>query len=257
MLYPGFREKICDGVPVCGCTINTFAPEQIEQLGILGFDFAFIDNEHAPFTDRELLTMITAGDAVGLPCLVRVYENSPSVIRHVMDCGAAGIIVPDCATPQAAQQAIDALKYAPVGKRGLSTTRAASYGLREDLAEYVRKSNEESVLVCQIESPEGVANAEALAAMEEIDVLFIGTTALSHAMGYTGQRSNPEVLAAVKKVEKIARRHHRALGTMVRAGESPQDYIDHGYGMPVGSGSGFFIGGAKTFLSQLRPAEVL
>lgn len=255
MLYPGFRAKIRNGIPVCGCTINSFAPEQVEQLGILGFDFAFLDNEHGPFTDRELLMMITAGDAVGLPCLVRVYENSPSVIKHVMDCGAAGIIVPDCSTPELAQQAIQALKYAPVGSRGLSATRAAYYGLCGSLAEYVQKSNEESVLVCQVESPEGVANVEALAAMDEIDVLFIGTTDLSHAMGLTGQRSNPEVLAAVEQVELVAKGHGCALGAMVRAGESPQDYIDHGYEMPVGSGSSFFTGGAKQFLSQLKPEE--
>ena len=252
MLYSGFREKIRSGVPVCGCTINGFAPEQIEQIGILGFDFAFIDNEHGPFTDRELLLMITAGDAVGLPCLVRIYENSAAAIKHVMDCGAAGIIVPDCATPELAQKALDALKYAPMGHRGLSTTRAASYGLCETLDEYVKKANEESVLVCQIESPEGVANVEELASIEDIDVLFIGTTDLSHAMGFTGQRGNPAVLEAVKRVKEAAQKSGRALGAMVRAGESPQDYIDDGYEMPVGSGASFFTGGAKQFLSKLR-----
>ena len=58
MLYSGFREKIRSGVPVCGCTINIFAPEQVEQMGLLGFDFAFLDNEHGPFSDRELLQLI-------------------------------------------------------------------------------------------------------------------------------------------------------------------------------------------------------
>lgn len=252
MLYPDFRSRIRGGGPVCGCTINVFAPEQVEQLGLLGFDFAFLDNEHGPFSDRELLAMITAGDAVGMPCLVRVYENSPAVIKHVMDCGAAGIIIPDCSTPQAAQEAIRAMKYAPLGNRGLSATRAARYGLGEGLDEYVRRSNEQSVLVCQIESPEGVANARSLAETEEIDTLFIGTTDLSHAMGFTGQRANPAVLSAVEEVKQIARAHGRTLGAMVRLGESPQDYFDEGYGMAVGSGSGFFTGGAKEFLKGLR-----
>lgn len=256
MLYSGFREKIRSGVPVCGCTINIFAPEQVEQMGLLGFDFAFLDNEHGPFSDRELLQLITAGDAVGLPCLVRVYENSPGAIQHAMDCGAAGVVIPDCATPELAQQAADALKYAPLGHRGLSTTRAASYGLSESLAEYVKRANKESVLVCQVESPQGVANAEALAAMEEIDVLFIGTTDLSHAMGFTGQRANPQVLQTVEEVKKIAKAHNKGVGAMVRAGESPQDYIDDGYVMPVGSGSSFFVGGAKAFLRQLRVESV-
>ncbi len=256
MLYPNFREKIRNGIPVCGCTINVFAPEQVEQLGLLGFDFVFIDNEHGPFTDRELLTMITAGDAVGIPCLVRVYENGPAAIKHVMDCGAAGIIVPDCSTPQLARQAIDALKYAPVGNRGLSTTRSSYYGLREGLAEYVKKSNEESILVCQVESPEGVANAEALASIDEIDVLFIGTTDLSHAMGFTGQRTNEAVLAAVETVKAAAGKHGKALGAMVRADEGPQDYIDDGYVMPVASGASFFVGGAKKFLSTLRKEQI-
>ena len=256
MLYSGFREKIRSGVPVCGCTINVYAPEQVEQMGILGFDFAFIDNEHGPFSDRELLHLITAGDAVGLPCLVRVYENSPAAIQHAMDCGAAGVVIPDCATPELARRAADALKYAPLGHRGLSTTRAASYGLSEGLAEYVKRANKESVLVCQVESPQGVANVEALATMEEVDVLFIGTTDLSHAMGFTGQRDNPEVMKAVEQVKKTAQAHKMALGAMVRAGESPQDYIDDGYVMPVGSSSSFFVGGARSFLQKLRIEQV-
>lgn len=252
MLYPELKEKIRAGKPVCGCTVNSFAPEQIEMLGMLGFDFIFIDNEHGCCTDRELLAMITAGDAVGVPCLVRVYNNDEAVIKHVMDNGAAGIIVPDCSNTALAQKAIDSLKYSPIGNRGLSTTRAASYGLKEGLAEYVKYANENSVLVCQIESPEGVANVEKLSQMEQIDVLFIGTTDLSHSMGYTGQRNNSAVLEAVERVKKVCKTNKKALGAMVRGGESPQDYIDKGYVMCVGSASGFFTSGAKKFIGSVK-----
>lgn len=252
MLYPEFRNKIRTGTPVCGCTVNSYAPEQVEMLGLLGYDFVFIDNEHGCCTDRELLAMITAGDSVGIPCLVRVYENSESVIKHVMDIGAAGIIVPDCATTELAQAAILSLKYAPIGKRGLSTTRAAAYGLKEGLADYVKHANEASVLVCQVESPEGVSNIEELSKIDEIDALFIGTTDLSHSMGYTGQRNNHAVTEAVEFVKSACEQNKKPLGAMVRGGESPQDYIDAGYVMPVGSASGFFTGGAKKFIQSVK-----
>lgn len=252
MLYSGFREKIRSGIPVCGCAVNTCSPGQVEQLGILGFDFAVIDNERGPFSDNELLALITAGDAVGLPCLVRVCQNSAWAIQHVMDCGAVGVIIPDCSTPQLAQQAFDGLKFAPLGSRSLSASRAAEYGLRGSLADYVKTANRESVLVCRIDSPQGAANAEALAAMEEIDVLLTDTAQLAFAMGFPGHPSHPQVLAAVERVKELAKKHGRSLGIIVGAGESAQDYIDDGYEMPVGSGSGFFTSGAKEFLSQLK-----
>lgn len=255
MLSEMLRAAMRTGTPLAGCTISSFAPEQVEILGLLGFDFAFIDGEHWPFNDRELLHMITAGDAVGMPCLVRVRENSPAAIQRVMDSGAAGVIVPDVSTPELVRRVIDAVKYAPLGNRGLSTTRAAGYGIGRGLADYVKYANEKSIVVCQVESVEALENLEAILSVDEVDVSFIGTTDLSHSMGFTGQRDNAEVAAAVARIVACAKSKGRAYGAIVRAGEDPKMYADQGYSMIVASGMSFFSGGAKKYMEQFKAAK--
>ena len=254
MLSKTLREAMRAGKPLAGCTVSSYAPEQVEILGLLGYDFAFIDAEHWPLGDRELLHMIVAGDAVGLPCLVRVRENTPAAIQRVMDGGAAGVIVPDASTPELVRRAVEAVKYAPPGNRGLSTTRAAGYGVGMGLAEYVKYANEKSVLVCQVESAEALENLEGILGEDEVDVSFIGTTDLSHSMGFTGQRDSAEVAAAVARIAACAKAKGRSLGAMVRAGEDPKAYAEQGYSMIVSSGMGFFSGGAKKYLEQFRAA---
>lgn len=252
MLSKTLRETMRAGKPVAGCTISGYSPEQIEMLGLLGYDFVFIDSEHWPLSDREILGLITAGDAVGLPCLVRVKDHSPSTIQRVMESGAAGVIVPDVSSREEALKIVNAVKYAPLGDRGLSTTRASGYGITMRLSDYVRYANEKSVIVCQIESREALENAREIISVEEIDTVFIGTTDLSHSMGFTGQRNNPQVAAAVEEIIRCSREGNKAYGSMVRAGESPRQYIDEGYSMVVASGSGFFLGGARQYIKQYR-----
>lgn len=239
-------------MPVSGCTVSSYAPENIEMLGLLGYDFAFVDSEHWPFSDRELLTLIMAGDAVGMPCLVRVKENSPSAIQRVMDAGAAGVIVPDVSNAELARKVVDSVKYQPIGDRGLSTTRASCYGLSGGLADYTKKANDESIIVCQIESVEGVKNAESIIACDNIDAVFIGTTDLSNSMGFTGKRNAPEVCAAVEHVVELAKKYNRRFGAMVRADEDPATYKQQGYCLMVASGLGFFSAGAKKYIHAFK-----
>jgi 2-keto-3-deoxy-L-rhamnonate aldolase RhmA len=252
MLSKTLRADMRAGKPLAGCTISGYSPDQVEVLGLLGYNFVFIDSEHWPLNDRELLGMITAGDAVGLPCLVRVRENSPAAIQRVMDSGAAGVIVPDVYDAAQARKVIDAVKYSPIGNRGLSTTRASGYGLTMGLADYVRYANEKSVVVCQIESKEALANMQEIVALDEIDIAFIGTTDLSHSMGFTGQRDNPVVAEAVRDILRCAKAAGRSCGSMVRAGENPRMYAEQGYSMIVASGSGFFTGGARKYVEQFQ-----
>lgn len=252
MLSKTLRETIRAGRPVSGCTISGNSPEQVEMLGLLGYDFAFIDSEHWPFSDREILGLITAGDAVGLSCLVRVKDHNPSTIQRIMESGAAGVIVPDVSGKEEALEIVKAVKYAPLGNRGLSTTRASAYGITMGIAEYVRYANEKSVIVCQIESKEALANAREIISVEEIDAVFIGTTDLSHSMGFTGQRNNSQVAEAVDEIIRCAREGNKPYGSMVRTSENPRQYLDQGYSMLVASGSGFFLGSAKQYIEQYK-----
>ncbi len=252
MLSNTLRNDLKEGKAISGCTVSLFAPELVEMLALSGFDFAFIDAEHGPLSEREVQTMIMAADVVGMACLVRVPANDPRVILRYMDTGAAGIIVPDIESKAEAENAIKAVKYEPHGIRGLSTTRAAWYGQKMPLGEYTKYANDKSVVICQIESKKGVENVKEIISAEHLDGIFIGTTDLSNSLGVAGQRNNPQVNEAVDYVVKTAKAADKAYGAMVRAGESPKVYIEEGYQITVASGNGFFTGGAKQFIKEFK-----
>jgi len=252
LLSSNLRDAIRSGKPVSGCTISGFAPEQVEVLGLLGYDFAFLDSEHWPLSDRELSALITAGDAVGIASLVRIRENSHSAIQRVMDSGAAGIIVPDVSSARRAQEAILSVKYQPQGNRGLSSVRASGYGIKMGLAEYTKYANDKSIVVCQVETMEGVRNIDEIVKIDLIDAIFIGTTDLSNSLGYTGQYNHEKVSEAVQLIENKTKTAGKNLASMVRGDEDPGQYIARGYCITVASGMGLFTSGAKKYINAMR-----
>ena len=252
MLSDNLRQNLREGKAISGVTMPLNAPELVEISGLIGFDFVFIDSEHGPLSVRELQTLVTAADAAGICSLVRVTANDPRTILRVMDIGATGIIVPDVESREEAVRAVEAVKYVPQGHRGLSTTRSAWYGQKMPVGDYTKYANEKSVVICQIESQKGVENVEEILSVDLLDGIFIGTTDLSNSMGVAGQRDSQRVADAVNSVVEKAKAAGKPFGGMVRAGESPHQYVDEGYQIVVGSGNGFFIGSAKQFIKAFN-----
>ena len=252
MLSETLRDSLRKGTAISGCTLSLNAPELVEICGIGGFDFVFLDAEHGPLSEREVQTMIMAADAVGMASLVRVPANDPRVILRFMDVGASGIFVPDIESKDEAERAVKAVKYVPLGERGLSSTRSAWYGQKMGLGEYTKYANEKSVVICQIESKKGVEKAEEILSLDLLDGVLIGTTDLSNSLGKAGQRDNPEVNQAVTHVIEKARAAGKAYGAVVRPGESPRRYLSQGYGIILGSGNSFFAGAAKQFVKEFK-----
>jgi 4-hydroxy-2-oxoheptanedioate aldolase len=252
MLSDTLGNLLRTGKAISGCTISLNAPELVEMCGLAGFDFVFLDAEHSPLSEREVQVLIMAADVAGVASLVRVPANDPSVILRFMDVGASGIIVPDIESKEEAARAISAVKYVPQGTRGLSTTRSAWYGLKMPVGDYTKYANDKSVIICQIESKEGVEHAEEIASLDLLDGMFIGTTDLSNSLGVAGQRNSPLVNQAVQRVVSKAKAAGKPFGAMVRQGESPQQYLAEGYQLVVASGNGFFSGPAKQFVKEFK-----
>ena len=122
------KELISKKKPVLGCIINRPYPASVEILGLAGFHFIFIDSEHSSISIAEIENLIRASELRNITPLVRVPDNNPKTILKVMDIGAMGIIVPDIRSRDEAQAAVCASKYAPMGERGLATTRSSSFG---------------------------------------------------------------------------------------------------------------------------------
>jgi 2-keto-3-deoxy-L-rhamnonate aldolase RhmA len=169
-----------------GTFIKTASPQVVEILGTTTLDYAVVDAEHAPF-DRNLLDlMLLAGRAAGIPLLVRIPDTASATVLQVLDLGAAGILVP---------------RYRK-GVRGFSgSPRFAGYGTMGMKA--ALDTGDNSIIMCQIESREGLEAAEAIAAVPGVDALFIGRADLALAMGFEDIRC-ADVTAATTRIIKAA-----------------------------------------------------
>ncbi|WP_322013897.1 HpcH/HpaI aldolase family protein [Paraburkholderia sp. J12] len=164
-----------------GTFIKTPSLHIVEILGATNLNFAVIDAEHAPFDRHTIDQLIVASRAVGLPLLVRVPDSEPSTILSALDLGAAGILVPHVDTPEHARAVVSRARFRG-GSRGYSgSPRFASYGATNMAAAI--EAGDTAVILCQIESAEGLANAHAIAGVPGVDGLFIGPADLSLSMG--------------------------------------------------------------------------
>lgn len=189
---------------------NNNIPEIMAQSG---FEWLTIDIEHSVITLDIVQQQIQVIEGKGVVPLVRVGENNPNLIKRVMDAGAYGVIVPMVNTREQAEAAVKAVKYPPVGTRGVGLARAQGYGF--DFDNYAVTINEESVVIVQVEHIEAVRNLESILSVEGVDGCIIGPYDLSGSLGVPGNFGHPDVLAALKKVEQICKKMNVPLGIHV------------------------------------------
>jgi len=188
------------------CTDPAFA----NILSYLGFDFLILDNEHQPFNQesmQNILLNIRASDTVPM---VRVAENSVPLIKHALDFGAEGILVPMVRTADEACRAVAAIKYPPMGERGMGG-RAVTDFYRKN-KEYVETANDRTIVMLQMEHIDAVNHIEEIAQVPGVDCLFVGQVDLSASMGLAWQIEHPDVQAATQRVLDVAKTHHIAVG---------------------------------------------
>jgi 4-hydroxy-2-oxoheptanedioate aldolase len=177
-----------------------------------GFDWLFIDGEHGSLDGDTIAQISTAALTAGVSPIVRVAGFEHWHASRMLDNGAQGIVFPHVDTKEAAQKVADACRYPPVGKRSMGGALAQLGFAAVPVGEASRLMNEETLVVVMIESPEGVANAEAIAAVKGVDALLIGTNDLCFEMGIPGQFNDPRVAEAYKKVIAACRKHGKFPG---------------------------------------------
>jgi len=172
-----------------------------------GYDTIWIDMEHSSLPVDTVAQLASCAVDLGLMPWVRVPERDYGTINRVLDGGALGIIVPRVETAQQARDAVIATRFPPLGQRSQLAT--LPYVNFEKLAprEMNRRLNEATVLKVVIESRAGVEAADAIAAVEGVDVLALGCNDLSADLGHTGESAHPEVVAACRQVIAAAQRH--------------------------------------------------
>ena len=181
-----------------------------------GADFALYDMEHTGWSLETIKNVIAASRGVDMVSLVRVPTLSYHFIAHALDVGAMGIIVPQVSTAEQAKEAVRFAKYPPLGTRGAAFALAHDNYRGGDIAEMMRSANENVMVIAQIESCDGLANVDAIAAIEGIDGLWMGQFDLTTSMGMPGNFEHPDFLAARDKIVAACHKHKKtaALGLM-------------------------------------------
>ncbi len=224
MLKSGQRLRgIFNGIP---------SPAIVEMCAYAGFDFMVIDNEHGSASIETTENMLRAARASNLPTLVRCLEHD---IARTLDIGAGGLQIPMVNTAAHAAALVQRVKYPLAsGSKGISgqrgsafSSRAAGYGAYGGAA-HTQRSNDGIALVVMIETPEGVANAASIAAVDGVDGVFIGPNDLAHSMGCENRWNEPAVQAAIERTLKAVAAAGKCAGILALSPEDEDKYAAWG-----------------------------
>jgi 2-keto-3-deoxy-L-rhamnonate aldolase RhmA len=199
------KTRFGAGQRAIGCWLHLVSPIAAEVVSQAGYDCVMIDLEHGPAGLMDAVQLMHAVQGRDCAPLLRVPANDPVAIKRALDIGVEGIMVPAVNSAAEAAAAVEACRYPPRGSRGLAPiiVRAADYGV--GWRDYVERADDELLIICQIETGAAVEAAGAIAALEGVDMLFLGPFDLSASLGHLGAPDHPEVLARIEAVEQAAK----------------------------------------------------
>ncbi len=226
--------------------VGTFAaiphPVAIEVTAASGIDFLCIDWEHSQIGRERIEDLIRAADVHRVPAMVRVPGHAAEDIAAVLDAGAAGVLVPRISTAEEARAAVRATRYPPHGARGVGPGRAAAYGYR--IPDYLAKANAELVLAIQVETAGGLANIAEIAAVEGVDLIFIGPGDLSVSIDAMGPGGKERLDAAIGTIAQTALSAGRAVGIFRPSPDDVGAWAQAGISFFVLASDTMFLGAA-------------
>src|SRR6266700_981440 len=229
-LYNTAKQKLRDGKQIVGATVFSPDPNIYCAMANSGYDFLWIEMQHSPLTFEDVAKMIWACRGAPAMPFIRVPDATESDIQKATDIGALGIIIPTVDTVEKAQAAVKWSKYPPEGRRSQGNGQyAALWG-----SDYRQTANDNIVVVIMIETPIGVENAEKIASVPGIDVIFAASTDLGNFSGH--RQGDKEYEALVTTIHDVTLQHGISLG-------GPQAWKDR-------AGFTFFQGPGETQLIQ-------
>lgn len=238
MRIANFKTRMLSGDLLAGTFIKTPSIEVIEVLAQSELDFVCLDAEHAPFDRARLDLCLAMARALDFPVLVRPGSASAENILQALDSGAIGIVAPHVYNVEKARAAAKAGHYGLGGRGYAGSSRWAGYATRP--MQEVLAQDKETIIIAQIEEPEGVDAAADIAAVPGIDGLFLGPADLSVGYGQTAV-GGPQLDAAFATVGAAAQKHGKAYMTFVGSAQDAAALTDHGLTM-------FFIASEQSWM---------
>ena len=226
------KSKVAEHQTSIGTFVFEFHSTGIGRIAAeAGAEFAVFDMEHTGWTIETIRMLIATTRSTSMIPYVRIPTTEYHFIARVLDAGAMGIMVPMVETAQQAQLIADSARYPPDGRRGAAFGIAHDDYSGGDIVEKIASANQHVHVIAQIETALGVENAEAIAAIEGIDVLWVGHFDLSNSLGIPGQFDHPRFVEAVEHVLETCRNSGKTPGFMAGGISDGTQLLDQGFRM--------------------------
>ena len=250
------KERIKNGEALNGCWLNLASTISAEIVGRTGFDWVLIDLEHGAGNEVIMYQQLQVLEGTTAFPVVRTNEISRPKAQNILDAGAGGIMFPRIESAEEAQAALRMMYYPPKGVRGLAKmVRATGFG--KHLDEYMAGLENYLVGVIQIETLNAVKQIDAIAALKETDVLFVGPSDLSLALGIFNQFDHADYRQAITQVVKSAQKHGKAAGILLQNVNDYEMYYQLGFRfMACGADTSFVARGAESMVKQMNEKKV-
>lgn len=222
------KRDLQAGKKLLGAWLQLCSPMSAEIFARAGFDFLCIDMEHAPGDCMTLLSQLHGMGKYPATPIVRAPWNDFVTIKRILDVGVHGIHVPYVNTAEEAAAAVRAVRYSPSGIRGIAgSPRACGYGV--DGRNYFDHANDEILCYIALETPQAVANLDAMLKVDGVDGIFIGPMDLATSMGHLGNPIHPEVQKTIRSIEEKVIGCGKFLGTVAGDLEAAEQLFGRGY----------------------------
>ncbi len=249
-----YQQAVAEGRIPVGHMVWEFGTRGIAKiLESAGLDFVLIDMEHSEFDTDRVADLLAWFKATDIAPFVRVPGCQYHFMARVMDGGALGVMVPNVETFEQARLIVDSVKYAPLGKRGVGLGGAHTDYLAPNPVAYFERANANTTIICQIESPVGLENLEAIASTPGVDILWVGHFDLSQGMGIPAEFQNPRFLAALERVVATARKYGLRAGIQPSTLEQADQWLKMGFDViSWKADSGLYGGALRSEMDVLR-----
>lgn len=245
------KQRLLNGETLNGCWLNLGSAVTAEIVGLSGFDWVLIDLEHGAGSESTTLSQIQALEHTNAGVIVRAESTEPQRIHRVLDMGAEGVMCPKVRNAEEALKVVKGLHYPPFGNRGVAKmVRATQFA--QNFNDYYQKSRDQILGVVQIETIEVLSHLDEVAAIDGVDVLFIGPADLSMELGIFGQFDHPTFVEALNKIVAAAKKANKAVGILFFNPDDYQRYHNLGIRfLACGADATFVAEGARTMAGKM------
>ena len=245
------RRKLQAGQPAYGVLSTSADPQMAELFGLAGFDYYMLDAEHGLMDAAQVVDVIRACERVNMTPMVRIGSKDPKIVLQYLDAGMMGVMMPGLETVAEIRMLVDAVKYPPMGKRGMGLTRASGYiVVGNEAVDYINFSNEQIMVIPQFEDATLIDRFEEMISQPGVDAVVIGPRDLSLNMGFPDGPGHPEVQEMIDRVVAICRKTNVAAGITAGSRADSAKQVARGATMILAIAQLVIAAGSREFLPE-------